>query len=68
MSENKHHCSFCGKEKKDSRKLIAGNDAFICDDCVRICSDMLDEVDNVSVAEEIPLKKRDFKKVSETYR
>ena len=57
MSENKHRCSFCGKEKKDAHKLIAGNDAFICEDCVRICSDMLDETESHTVTEEIPLKK-----------
>ena len=57
MSETRHCCSFCGKEPKDIHKLIAGNGAFICEDCIRICSDMLDDTDFEAQAEEIPLKK-----------
>ena len=36
-------CSFCGKGKDDVRKLIAGPRVFICDECVRRCSDVLAE-------------------------
>jgi len=36
-------CSFCGKAKDDVRKLIAGPRVFICDECVRRCSDVLAE-------------------------
>ena len=37
-------CSFCGKTEEMVRKLIAGpNDAYICDECVDICSEILDE-------------------------
>ena len=58
MSETtSHRCSFCGKEKKDTHHLIAGNGAFICDECVRICSDMLDDTEKQTLTEEIPLKK-----------
>ena len=58
MSENtSHRCSFCGKEKKDTHHLIAGNGAFICEECVRICSDMLEETEKQDFTEEIPLKK-----------
>ena len=28
------HCSFCGKSQHEVRKLIAGQQAFICDECV----------------------------------
>ncbi len=57
MSENKKCCSFCGKERKDVQSLIAGMDAFICDECVHICFDMLKETETSDIAEEIPLKK-----------
>ena len=38
-------CTFCGKPQKAARKLIASpnGDAFICDDCIRICSDIIKE-------------------------
>ena len=38
-------CSFCGRPQKAAKKLIASpnGDAFICDDCIRICSDILKE-------------------------
>ena len=34
-------CSFCGKGVDDVRKLIAGGDAAICDECVDACVDVL---------------------------
>ena len=34
-------CSFCAKQQNQVKKLIAGPDVFICDDCVNLCSDML---------------------------
>lgn len=37
-------CSFCGKSQKQARKLIAGPAGiYICDECVDICEDILDE-------------------------
>ena len=36
-------CSFCGKNPNEVVKLIAGNDVFICDECVELCSDIIDE-------------------------
>jgi ATP-dependent protease Clp ATPase subunit len=30
------HCSFCGKSQHDVRKLVAGPDVFICDECVEL--------------------------------
>ncbi len=34
-------CSFCGKSQKEVNRLIAGSSIFICDECVRLCSDVL---------------------------
>ena len=36
-------CSFCGKESKDVRKLIAGPDVHICDECVTLCNEIIAE-------------------------
>ena len=37
-------CSFCGRTEKQVAKLIAGpNDIYICDECVAICADIIDE-------------------------
>ena len=57
MSENKHRCSFCGREQEQTSELIAGNDAFICEECVRICFDMVESAELQPQTEEIPLKK-----------
>jgi hypothetical protein len=37
------YCSFCGKSQYDVSKLVAGPAVFICDECVDICSDIIDE-------------------------
>ena len=34
-------CSFCNKTQDQVRKLIAGPNAFICDECVDICMDII---------------------------
>jgi ATP-dependent Clp protease ATP-binding subunit ClpX len=36
-------CSFCGKSKDDVGKLIAGPGIYICDECVQICQDIINE-------------------------
>lgn len=36
------HCSFCGKSQNEVKKLIAGPDSFICNECVDLCSGMFD--------------------------
>ncbi|MDE0723729.1 MAG: ATP-dependent Clp protease ATP-binding subunit ClpX [Alphaproteobacteria bacterium] len=37
------YCSFCGKSQHEVRKLIAGPTVFICDECVRLCMDIIRE-------------------------
>lgn len=37
------HCSFCGKAKHEVKKLIAGQDANICNECIELCEDLLDD-------------------------
>ena len=37
-------CSFCGKLKKDAKKLVAGPPGiYICDECIGICSDIIED-------------------------
>lgn len=37
------HCSFCGKTQAQVEKLIAGPEVYICDQCVDLCQEILDE-------------------------
>jgi len=44
MAEKKKEdlfCSFCGKNQKEVGKLIAGPAVFICDECVKLCSEII---------------------------
>ena len=44
VKDDKIRCSFCGKLQSQVRKLIAGpNGAYICDECVDICAEIIDE-------------------------
>jgi ATP-dependent protease Clp ATPase subunit len=36
-------CSFCGKSKRQVEKLIAGPNVYICDECVELCNEILEE-------------------------
>ena len=36
-------CSFCNKDQRDVKKLIAGPTVYICDECVDICLDIIAE-------------------------
>ncbi len=36
-------CSFCGKSQEEVRKLIAGPDVYICDECIALCNEILAE-------------------------
>ena len=48
-------CSFCGKSQKQVKKLIAGPGVYICDECVDLCNEIIDEelteTEEVSFAE-----------------
>ena len=36
-------CSFCGKSQKQVKKLIAGPGVYICDECIDLCNEIIDE-------------------------
>jgi ATP-dependent Clp protease ATP-binding subunit ClpX len=54
-------CSFCGKNQKEVTKLIAGPAVYICDECIQLCSEIIEEesekeagaLDNLLVPKEI---------------
>ena len=41
--DDKLKCSFCGKTQDQVKKLIAGPEVYICDECVELCNEILDE-------------------------
>ena len=42
-SDSRLKCSFCGKTQDQVKKLIAGPEVYICDECVELCNEILDE-------------------------
>ena len=64
------HCSFCGKGQREVKKLIAGPNVYICDECIQLCNDIIaEEVEKeelLSPAGKIPNPK-DIKKVLDDY-
>ncbi|MBR7185943.1 MAG: ATP-dependent Clp protease ATP-binding subunit ClpX [Clostridia bacterium] len=58
MAKFEQHCSFCGKEKAKTKKLIAGPDGVaICDECVELCRDMMAKTPATHAPEKVELKK-----------
>ena len=53
-------CSFCGKSQDQVRKLIAGPGVYICDECIDLCNEILDEelLDNQANANSPQVKKK----------
>ena len=50
-------CSFCGKNQKEVKKLIAGPTVFVCDECVELCMDIIkeDTINNkIKIKQNIP--------------
>lgn len=47
-------CSFCGKSQSAVNRLIAGQDAYICDECVRLCMNIMGEME--PIAKSVPQK------------
>lgn len=50
-SNNEIRCSFCGKPRSQVNRLISGNGVYICDECVQLCNDVLDEEQKQDIAE-----------------
>lgn len=41
FKRREYRCSFCNSPQSTVRQLIEGSSAFICDECVRVCSDVV---------------------------
>ena len=55
--QNSLFCSFCGKNQKEVKKLIAGPTVFVCDECVELCMDIIKEDtknDKIKIKQNIP--------------
>ncbi len=61
-------CSFCGKTQDEVKKLIAGPGVYICDECIRLCDEIIaeDDKENVGSLEEAP-KPEEIKKALDEY-
>ncbi len=57
------YCSFCGKSQKEVKRLIAGTTAFICDECISLCADVI----NKETGNEIKEKSSGFPTPSEIF-
>src|SRR5690625_2089674 len=49
-------CSFCGKDQESVRKLVAGPGVYICDECIELCSEIVEEEIGAEEEEEIEIK------------
>ncbi|OCA81736.1 ATP-dependent protease ATP-binding subunit ClpX [Pradoshia sp. D12] len=47
-------CSFCGKTQEQVRKLVAGPGVYICDECIELCTEIVEE--ELGTEEEVELK------------
>ena len=56
-------CSFCGKSQKQVKKLIAGPGVYICDECIDLCNEIIEE----ELSESSELKLDDLPKPQEIY-
>ncbi|MGB9767730.1 MULTISPECIES: ATP-dependent Clp protease ATP-binding subunit ClpX [Dictyoglomus] len=52
MSDKNIRCSFCGRTQKEVKKLIAGPGVYICDECVKLAYDIIEEEDGEEIEEE----------------
>jgi ATP-dependent Clp protease ATP-binding subunit ClpX len=65
IDDSRLKCSFCGKTQEQVKKLIAGPDVYICDECVELCNEILDEefLENKEKSEDKETKETDITKV-----
>jgi ATP-dependent Clp protease ATP-binding subunit ClpX len=62
--QHKHACSFCGKEKDVVKKLIVSDDVAICNECVTLCQDLLEDQPPAEITDDVermdPMKLKEF--------
>ncbi len=70
MNKDNIRCSFCGKRQTEVKQLIAGPNIFICDECVKLCNDIMreeEEKQKVKYDDLLVPKPADIKKVLDDY-
>ncbi len=64
-------CSFCGKTQDEVKKIIAGPGVYICDECIELCNDIMEEEwqreKAMDDSEQVLLKPADIKDVLDNY-
>lgn len=64
-------CSFCGKTQEQVRKIVAGPDVYICDECINLCHEIIEEEFGVTVDYSVAvtdiLKPMEIKEILDTY-
>jgi len=67
--QNKLFCSFCGKSQDTVKKLVAGPDVYICDECIELCNEIIAEDSDEHLDgnfSNLP-KPKDIKKILDEY-
>jgi len=66
---NKARCSFCGKTQDQVRKMVAGPNAYICNECLLLCQEIVsDDVESVGSHGELEIKRpKEIKEVLDQY-
>ena len=66
---SKVRCSFCGKTQDQVRRIVAGPNAYICDECILLCQEIVsDDVDSISSRGELEIKRpQEIKEVLDQY-
>ena len=68
MRRGKLYCSFCGKSQDQVRKLIAGPRVYICDECIQLCNEILEEELEREPAINVPVPKpAEIKRILDEY-
>ncbi|MCD6306110.1 MAG: ATP-dependent Clp protease ATP-binding subunit ClpX [Deltaproteobacteria bacterium] len=62
-------CSFCGKSQDEVKKLIAGPSVYICDECIQLCNEIIDEEYSQEEEQEVRhlLKPSEIKEILDQY-
>ena len=72
-NDNKIRCSFCGKPQAQTKQLISGPGVYICDECVELCMDIVEDLKNQPEAKEVDKatkklpKPREIKEILDEY-
>ena len=62
-------CSFCGKSQEQVRKLVAGPGVYICDECIELCNEIIEEElsEDMDIGVQNVPKPREIKRILDEY-